>query len=56
MQRGKVDLCIVGTDRTTRSGDVGNKIGTYQKALAANDNNIPFYVDFAELCVDCELL
>jgi len=44
MQRGFVDLCIVGTDRTTRSGDVCNKIGTYLKALAANDNGIPFYV------------
>lgn len=44
MQRGLVDLCIVGTDRTTREGDVCNKIGTYLKALAARDNNIPFYV------------
>jgi methylthioribose-1-phosphate isomerase len=44
MQRGEVDLCIVGTDRTTRSGDVCNKIGTYLKALAANDCGIPFYV------------
>jgi len=43
MQRGEVDLCIVGTDRTTRTGDVCNKIGTYLKALAARDNNIPFY-------------
>ena len=44
MQSGLVDLCIVGTDRTTSSGDVCNKIGTYLKALAANDNGIPFYV------------
>jgi methylthioribose-1-phosphate isomerase len=44
MQRGLVDLCIVGTDRTTRQGDVCNKIGTYLKALAARDNGVPFYV------------
>lgn len=44
MQQGKVDLCIVGTDRVTRNGDVCNKIGTYLKALAAFDNKIPFYV------------
>jgi methylthioribose-1-phosphate isomerase len=44
MQRGLVDLCITGTDRTTRSGDVCNKIGTYLKALAAADNGVPFYV------------
>jgi methylthioribose-1-phosphate isomerase len=44
MQRGAVDLVIVGTDRTTLSGDVANKIGTYLKALAAKDNDIPFYV------------
>ncbi|HEY4394387.1 MAG TPA: S-methyl-5-thioribose-1-phosphate isomerase [Polyangia bacterium] len=44
MQRGRVDLAIVGTDRTTASGDVVNKIGTYLKALAARDNAIPFYV------------
>jgi methylthioribose-1-phosphate isomerase len=44
MQRGQVDLVIVGTDRTTAAGDVANKIGTYLKALAARDNNIPFYV------------
>ena len=44
MQKGMVDLCITGTDRTTSSGDVCNKIGTYLKALAAYDNNIPFYV------------
>ena len=44
MQHGKVDIVIVGTDRTTATGDVANKIGTYLKALAAKDNNIPFYV------------
>jgi len=44
MQHGLVDMCIVGTDRTTYTGDVANKIGTYLKALAAKDNNIPFYV------------
>lgn len=43
MQHGEVDLCIVGSDRTTRSGDVCNKIGTYLKALAARDNGVPFY-------------
>jgi methylthioribose-1-phosphate isomerase len=44
MQHGMVDLVIVGTDRTTRTGDVANKIGTYLKALAAFDNDVPFYV------------
>ena len=44
MQKGMVDVCITGTDRTTLNGDVCNKIGTYLKALAAFDNNIPFYV------------
>jgi len=44
MQQGKVDICIVGTDRVTRNGDVCNKIGTYLKALAAHDNAVPFYV------------
>ena len=44
MQHGMVDMCIVGTDRTTRRGDVCNKIGTYLKALAAKDNDVPFYV------------
>lgn len=44
MQHGMVDLVIVGTDRTTRTGDVANKIGTYLKALAAMDNGVPFYV------------
>lgn len=44
MQQGKVDFCIVGADRVTRNGDVCNKIGTYLKALAAQDNDVPFYV------------
>ncbi len=44
MQHGQVDMVIVGTDRTTYTGDVANKIGTYLKALAANDNGVPFYV------------
>jgi methylthioribose-1-phosphate isomerase len=44
MQHVMVDLVIVGTDRTTRRGDVANKIGTYLKALAAHDNGVPFYV------------
>jgi methylthioribose-1-phosphate isomerase len=44
MQHGMVDMVITGTDRTTYTGDVANKIGTYLKALAAKDNNVPFYV------------
>ncbi len=52
MQHGQVDLCIVGTDRTTASGDVCNKIGTYLKALAANDNNVPFYVALPGATID----
>src|SRR3546814_6637978 len=44
MQHGRVDLLITGTDRTTATGDVANKIGTYLKALAAVDNGVPFYV------------
>jgi methylthioribose-1-phosphate isomerase len=52
MQRGMVDLCITGTDRTTRSGDVANKIGTYLKALAAADNGIPFYVALPSTTID----
>lgn len=44
MRHAMVDMCIVGTDRTTYTGDVANKIGTYLKALAAKDNNVPFYV------------
>ncbi len=52
MQRGLVDLCLVGTDRTTRAGDVCNKIGTYLKALAARDNGVPFYVALPGPSVD----
>ncbi len=52
MQHGMVDLCIVGTDRTTRAGDVCNKIGTYLKALAAKDNGVPFYVALPSSTVD----
>jgi len=52
MQRGKVDMCIVGTDRTLANGDVCNKIGTYLKALAANDNNVPFYVALPSSTID----
>lgn len=52
MQHGKVDLCIVGTDRTTAQGDVCNKIGTYLKALAAYDNNVPFYVALPSPTID----
>ncbi len=55
MQLGKVDLCIVGTDRTTRTGDVCNKIGTYLKALAAHDNNVPFYVALPGTTIDWTL-
>jgi methylthioribose-1-phosphate isomerase len=52
MQHGMVDLCIVGTDRVTASGDVCNKIGTYLKALAAKDNNVPFYVALPSPTID----
>ena len=52
MQRGMVDLCITGTDRTTAEGDVGNKIGTYLKALAAKDNGVPFYVALPSPTID----
>ncbi|MDW3648135.1 MAG: S-methyl-5-thioribose-1-phosphate isomerase [Bacteroidia bacterium] len=52
MQHGQVDLCIVGTDRTTYTGDVANKIGTYLKALAAWDNAIPFYVALPSTTID----
>ena len=54
MQRGEVDMCIVGTDRTLSTGDVANKIGTYLKALAAHDNNIPFYVALPSSTIDWE--
>lgn len=52
MQHGQVDLCLVGSDRTTASGDVCNKIGTYLKALAAHDNGVPFYVALPSSTID----
>jgi len=52
MQHGMVDLCLVGSDRTTGNGDVCNKIGTYLKALAAKDNNVPFYVCLPSTTID----
>ena len=52
MQQGQVDLCIVGTDRTSAHGDVANKIGTYLKALAAKDNDVPFYVALPHTTID----
>ena len=55
MQRGEVDMCIVGTDRTLSTGDVANKIGTYLKALAAHDNNIPFYVALPSSTIDWDI-
>ena len=56
MQRGKVDLCIVGTDRTLSNGDVCNKVGTYLKALSANDNNVPFYVALPSSTIDWNII
>ena len=55
MQRGEVDMCIVGTDRTLANGDVCNKIGTYLKALAAHDNKVPFYVALPSSTIDWEI-
>jgi methylthioribose-1-phosphate isomerase len=55
MQHGLVDLVIVGTDRTTATGDVCNKIGTYLKALAAHDNRVPFYVAVPSPSIDWTL-
>ena len=52
MRQGKVDLCLVGTDRTASNGDVANKIGTYLKALAAHHNNVPFYVALPSSSID----
>ncbi len=52
MQHGDVDIVLVGTDRVTRQGDVANKIGTYLKALAAHDNNVPFYVALPSSTID----
>jgi len=56
MQKGQVDLVIVGSDRTTRTGQVANKIGTYLKALAAYDNDIPFYVALPSSTIDFQML
>jgi len=55
MQRGLVDLCLVGTDRTARNGDVCNKIGTYLKALAASDNEVPFHVALPGPTIDWQM-
>lgn len=55
MQGGLVDLCLVGTDRTTATGDVANKIGTYLKALAASENGVPFYVALPSPTIDWSL-
>jgi methylthioribose-1-phosphate isomerase len=55
MQHGRVDLCIVGSDRTTRTGDVCNKIGTYLKALAAQDNGVDFYAALPSSTLDWTL-
>lgn len=56
MQKGEVDLCIVGTDRVSKNGDVANKIGTYLKALAAKDNKVPFYVALPSTTYDKKIL
>jgi methylthioribose-1-phosphate isomerase len=55
MQHGQVDLCIVGADRVTAQGDVANKIGTYLKALAAQDNGVPFYIGLPSPTIDFSL-
>jgi methylthioribose-1-phosphate isomerase len=55
MRHGQVDLCLVGTDRTTAAGDVANKIGTYLKALAARDNGVPFYVALPSPTIDWDI-
>jgi methylthioribose-1-phosphate isomerase len=55
MQKGLIDVVISGGDRTTRSGDVANKIGTYLKALAASDNNIPFYAALPSSSIDFKI-
>jgi methylthioribose-1-phosphate isomerase len=55
MQKGMVDVVIVGSDRTTRLGDVANKIGTYLKAVAAKDNGIPFYSALPSSTIDLRL-
>ncbi len=55
MRQGQVDLCIVGSDRTTAGGDVANKIGTYLKALAAHDNDVPFYAALPSSTIDWDI-
>jgi methylthioribose-1-phosphate isomerase len=55
MQRGQVDMVIVGSDRTTAAGDVCNKVGTYLKALAAHDNGVPFYAALPFSTIDWSL-
>ncbi len=55
MQHGRVEVCITGSDRTTGAGDVCNKIGTYLKALAAQDNGVPFYVALPHSTIDWSL-
>jgi methylthioribose-1-phosphate isomerase len=55
MQHGQVDVCLVGSDRTTACGDVANKIGTYLKALAAHDNRVPFYAALPSSTIDWSL-
>jgi methylthioribose-1-phosphate isomerase len=56
MQKGMVDICLVGSDRTSCGGDVGNKIGTYLKALAAHDNGVPFYAAMPSSTIDWEIV
>ena len=56
MRQGQVDLCIVGSDRTTAGGDVANKIGTYLKALAAHDNDVPFYAALPSSTIDWDIV
>jgi methylthioribose-1-phosphate isomerase len=55
MQHGRVDVCLVGSDRTTATGDVANKVGTYLKALAARDNGVPFYAALPSSTIDWSL-
>lgn len=55
MQQGMVDIVITGTDRTTYTGDAANKIGTYLKALAAKDNDVPFYIALPSTTIDWEI-
>ena len=55
MQRGQVDLCLVGTDRTLSNGDVCNKVGTYLKAISAKENSVPFYVALPSSTIDWDL-